>query len=217
MKKIRIILACAVILAISVASSGICAPSFKGYTGLMNIPTADTLTKSSWNAGIFSEDLGSDSTVNDIVANYGIAEKLEVGLDIYKYNDHSGSNVLLNAKYAIRNETSQDVGMAVGVIDATDEVDAGLYFVVSKSFANKLSPHSPRFHAGIGTGGLDGLFAGVSVFLNDNFELMGEYDTNNVNLGARLHITPNVGVYAGFFDVSDNCNLGLGASYAVHY
>ena len=54
-------------------------------------------------------------------------------------------------------------------------------------------------------------------FLGNHFELMAEYDTENINLGARLHITRNIGISAGFFDVSDTSNFGLGASFAMHY
>ena len=169
MKKIRIVLECVVILAISIASAGFCAPSFKGYTGLMNIPTADALSKSSWNAGAFTEDIGSDSIINDVVANYGISEGVEIGINRFRCDDDSQSDTLLNGKYAIRRETDKDAGMAAGIIDATDEINTTVYFVVSKSFSNKLGTYdgdiiSPRVHVGIGGGELDGLFGGVSVF-----------------------------------------------------
>lgn len=54
-----------------------------------------------------------------------------------------------------------------------------------------------RAHIGIGGGQLDGPFIGASAVLGDALTLMAEYDTNDVNLGARPRTARRRG-YDGF-------------------
>jgi len=55
-------------------------PSFRGYSGLVVIPTADTMTQGEYNMGVMTEDVG-DFHASDIFANFSPTNNLEVGFN----------------------------------------------------------------------------------------------------------------------------------------
>lgn len=203
-------------------------PSFRGYTGLMIVPSADALGRGEWNAGIFFEDVAS-GTVNDIVANYGISQGFEVGINRFKRDDDSDDHTLINAKYRFMPETSSRPAFAAGIADAIDEIDTTVYIVASKSFGCAIRTWegetlSPRFHVGLGGGALSGIFGGVSAYVGNRIEVMGEWDGDKVNAGARWRVTPQFTVHAGGFNLNDEedefsegISFGLGASFTTIY
>lgn len=210
----------ALIAAFATAAAGI--PSFRGYTGLMLIPTADALGEGDWNVGLMMEDITDDTTVNDVFANYGIAEGVEVGLNRFRFDDDSDADTIINGKYAFQQETPQRPGIAAGIMDLTDEMDSTVYVVASKSLTAQLGTYegdviNPRVHVGIGGGSLDGLFGGVSAYVGNRIQVMAEWDSENVQLGARLRLTPGLTIHAGFFDVGDDGDFGLGVSFGRSY
>jgi hypothetical protein len=99
--------------------------------------------------------------------------------------------------------------------DITDRLDATPYIVVSKGLpmqgANRFAP---RLHLGVGSGRLDGVFAGLSGKLTSQLQLMVEYDTNDVNFGLQYAAAQGLRLNAGL--VGGN-NLGLGMSYNVGF
>ncbi len=189
------------------------APSFFGYTGLVRIPTADSLNKDEYNLAAFAvnADEGADSTV--FAANLGLLPNLEVGFARIKPDEGSGET-WINAKYTFMPETSKNPAVAGGVVDLTGESDTTAYIVLSKAFGHGVKTSlgeitSPRFHIGVGGGQFDGIFGGVSATLGDRFTLMAEYDSEDVNWGARLAVTPEVRVHFGAFDGLDDVGLGV--------
>ncbi len=88
-------------------------PSFRGYTGLMVVPTADALGKGDWNAGFFYENVANE-TVNDVVANYGVAQGFEVGIDRFRLTNETDNHTLINTKYRFFPETMSHPAIAVG-------------------------------------------------------------------------------------------------------
>jgi hypothetical protein len=207
-------------------------PSFRGYTGLMIIPTADALGLGQWNAGVFLEDV-SEGTINDFIANYGIAPNLEVGFNRFRLTEDDDASTLINAKWGFLRETTGRPGVAAGIIDVTNDVDTTVYVVASKSFANAIGTYegdiiTPRVHVGFGAGGFDGLFAGLSTYLGNRLQIMAEWDSNNVQVGARFRATPGFTIHAGGFNVgdrsnpgselvSDSASFGVGVSYQQNY
>jgi hypothetical protein len=198
----------------------------------MIIPSADALGKGEWNAGFFLEDVSS-GTVNDIVANYGVAQGFEIGIDRFRRDDDSEHHTLLNAKYRFMPETSSQPAVAAGVIDITDDIDATVYIVASKSFGCAIRTWegetlTPRIHVGFGGGRLSGLFGGVSTYIGNRIQLMAEWDSEEVNVGARWRVTPEFTIHAGGFNLTDRENVdneffsngvsfGVGASWATVY
>lgn len=204
-------------------------PSFRGYTGLMVVPTADALGKGDWNAGFFYENVANE-TINDIVANYGFAQGFEFGIDRFRLTDETDTQTLLNTKYRFMPETMSHPAIAAGVADIADEIQTTVYVVASKSFG--CSPRvwkgetlTPRVHIGFGGGRLSGLFAGASGFIGNRVELMAEWDSQEVNVGARFRVTPQFTIHAGGFNLNDEeddefstgASFGVGASFNMIY
>lgn len=206
-------MAAVLVLALSPALAG---PSFRGYTGLVNIPTADSLDTGQYNLGAFfiQADHAADRTT--IVANLGLIAGLEVGA-ASEQPEGGNSDVVLNAKYQFANEGLIRPAMAVGIHDATDAFDSTPYLVLSKSLTPPVEVFrheifNPRVHLGIGGGRLDGLFGGVSVGIGRTATLMLEHDGTDVNAGVRFSIGPDFQLHAGAFDGFDD--FGVGVSYS---
>ncbi|MCL5104666.1 MAG: YjbH domain-containing protein [Armatimonadetes bacterium] len=223
------VLFCLVLLAAACLPGQCTIPSFRGYTGLMVVPSADALGKGEWNAGFFFEDVAS-GTVNDIVANYGFAQGLEFGINRFRRDEESDHRTFLNAKYRFMPETANRPAVALGLADITDEIETTVYAVASKSLGCGVRSWegevlSPRLHVGFGGGRLSGLFAGATAFVGNRVELMAEWDSNNVNAGARFRITRGFTVHVGGFNLTDQeddefstgASFGVGASYNVTY
>ena len=210
-----------VLLALTLcASTAYALPSFRGYTGLLIIPTADALNKGDFNVGLFSEDVSD--TINDYVANYGLADGLEIGINRRSPVDSDDRNTLFNAKYRFMPETNQRPAVAAGIIDLTDEEEVTAYIVASKAFSTPLGTYrgeiiNPRIHVGFGAGEFSSLFAGVSAFLGNRIQVIGEWDSDNFHAGARFRVTPSFAVHAGFFDIGDGSTFGLGGSFGISY
>lgn len=225
----------ATIFLVAIATTAYAAiPSFRGYTGLMAIPTADALGRGDWDAGVFFESV-ADGTINDYVANYGIGDRFEVGFDRYRFNDtdRSDAKTLLNAKYEFFRETVERPAVAAGVIDLTNDLNTTVYIVASKSIFQRMGTYegeviTPRVHVGFGAGEFKSLFAGVSAYLGRRIQLMFEWDSVSLNAGARFRVTRDFTVHAGFFNIADNDSedskflrssgsFGVGVSYSSSY
>lgn len=226
------ILAISCALMAAVACSALATPSFRGYTGLIKIPTADSLFKEQWNVGVMTENVG-EFNANDIFANYGIADNLEIGFNAFQRAgtlDNNGNEFTepssgkesrqtqLNAKYTFLQETCTKPGVAAGIIDITNAVDTTPYIVLSKSIGGGLTLFNGditnfRGHIGIAGGQLSGVFVGASGYLGTNVELMFEWDTHFPNIGARFTFIPGLKLHAAWFDAFSSGNFGLGLSY----
>lgn len=222
-------ISCALIAAAS--CSALATPSFRGYTGLIKIPTADSLFKEQWNVGVMTENVG-DFNANDIFANYGIADNLEVGFNAFQpagaivfghnheehFDDDTARLTWINAKYTFMQETCTKPGVAVGIIDITNSVDTTPYVVLSKSFGGGLTIfHGDitnfRGHIGLAGGQMNGVFVGLSGFVGTSVELMFEWDSHDPNIGARFTLIPGLKLHAAWFDAFGSGDFGLGASY----
>jgi len=216
MKRSVTVAALLAVLAIAgLTLSAQAAPSLEGYTGLLLTPTADALDREEYNVAFFTLNLEEGADEDIFAANLGVSEGVEIGFARIRPEDGS-SETILNAKYRFRPEDAARPALAVGVIDATDEIDTTAYFVASKSLSKMLKIRdkeitSPRVHVGIGGGRLDGLFAGASVVLRDKLMLMAEYDTRDINLGARLAVGHGIRVHAGWIHGLDD--FAVGASF----
>lgn len=206
-------------------------PSLNGYTGLINIPDANALGRGHYNVAFTFLDV-SDSSENNIVANYGIGDNIEVGVGRIRAgdsdfwnghcNDSSDNNdgTIINAKYQFAVEDARRPSLAVGVIDLTNELNTSVYFVATKSLTKCVRTYggetiAPQIHLGLGGGALESLFGGVTLPLGNKFTVLAEYDTNNINVGARLAIGPRIRVYAA--TINDFDDLAVGASYNVGF
>lgn len=219
MKNIQKVLSCLGILALAVfvmnpVSAG---QAFGGYSGLLLTPTAEALSQGEMSLGIYGVDAdGGDVTV--YAGTVGLAKGIEVGYDRVKPDGSSGEDYF-NAKYRFAPETNPTIAVAVGVLDIFDEVDSSPYVVLGKTISVMEEPafgevDALRVTVGVGSGRLDGVFGGVSAVLGQRLTLMGEYDTENVNFGARFAISDEFRLHAALFDGD---NFGYGLSWNKRY
>ncbi len=208
-------------LLVAALSAAQCVPSFRGYTGLVVIPTADTLHEGEYNFGVMTEDTGRFEA-NDLFANYGPINCLEAGFNSRQLLGANTRETVLNAKYALMTETDSKPGIAFGLSDFTDEIEATGYAVLSKSFATGLNCYdneilNVRGHIGFGGGRLNGLFCGISGFLGNRIQLSVEWDSRDTNLGFRFTPVKTVRIHAALFDIGGRTDLGLGLSFNKTY
>jgi len=214
-----------IVMLVALLAGAACAafgsPSFRGYTGLVKIPTADTLNKGEFSFGAMTEDT-SKFEANDLFANYGPADNMEIGFNSFQQVDSDTRETLLNAKYCFIPETEDKAGVACGLIDFTDEVEATAYTVASKSLARRANLFdsdvtSIRGHIGFAGGAINGLFVGVSAFAGNRIMFSAEWDSKDVNIGLRLTPMKGLRLHAALFDAGNSDKFGLGVSFTKTY
>jgi hypothetical protein len=189
------------------------APSFFGPTGLLVIPTADTLAQQSWNLHLhLTEDLTAFG------GNFGIAKGLEIGVTGV---DPEGGDVeaIFNAKYTALMETATGPGIAIGAIDISDELnlDPGIYVVVSKSLSSLLGSQAGKYnvrgHLGYGWNGIfdDDIFWGLDVQLTEQVQAMVEGIGSDITFGARFGLGQGFRAELASYDG----DFGGGISYGM--
>lgn len=217
MRVIRVFSICLGVLGLTVCAltPAAAAQSFFGYTGLVQIPTADALSQGEWTVGAYGLNLeeGVDTMLYAVTA--GVSQGLEVGLVKLNEDDESGET-LINAKYRIVAETEKRPAVATGVIDLAGEDETTAYIVMSKSVSPPKKPQyaeitAPRVHIGIAGGDIDGIFLGASAVVGNRLTLMVEYDSRDVNFGARLAISKSIRLHAAVLS-GDNVAVGLSFS-----
>ena len=210
---------------LSIAVSTLASPSLEGYTGLLLIPNADSLAKGAFNVGYVNSDI-DDHDLNNFFANYGLEtapqSALEIGVNVSRLEDH-GKNTYINGKFTFQKESLGKTGIAAGVIDATGTTETTLYIVGSKVLVREPlrvfggEVQNPRVSFGIGGGSIDGLFAGLSAGLGNRLTLMAEYDSENVNLGAKLFVYKGLAAEFGYMDVGGEDEAAIGCFYTVSF
>lgn len=195
MKQPLVLLSFLILFSITVAANA--APSIEGSTGLINIPSADTLREGQFSLGYYNlKDSGTGNF------NMNLIDRLEVGVAGFHY-DSKKNDYYLNAKLSLVPETVLTPGLAIGVMDAADKKEQSAYAVVSKGL-----PLGFRLHAGIGNGRYDRGFAALEKTVNPIHILTGnnvfpattliaEYDGRKFNYGARMSVLPGLKVDAG--------------------
>lgn len=220
MRRVRLAVVLAMLLVIG-ARAAWAAPSFRGYTGLVKIPSASTLDEGEFSFGVMTE--GTDKfQANDAFATYGIGGHTEFGVDSFQPVGAADRKTLINAKYRFSLDSDDKSGYAIGIIDAANEVQQTGYVVATKSivrrtniFASVVS--SVRGHLGLGVGGLNGAFAGLSIFAGNRIVFSAEWDSKDVNLGFRLTPIRGVRLHAAMLDVGNRDDFGVGMSYTRTY
>lgn len=203
------------------AVCAIAAPSMRGYTGLVVIPTARVLDIGEYDFGVMTEDKGI-SHANDIFVTYSPKQNLEVGVNAYQSPSDDKRRLLLNAKYMLADETQEAAGVAVGLIDFTNEIDASAYVVATKSIVRRARLFKNirggiSGHAGFGIGEIDALFVGLSAYAGNRVMFSIEYDSRNVNLGFRFTPVKGLRLHTAVLGSGEGDHIGLGVSYTRKY
>jgi hypothetical protein len=189
------------------------APNFFGPTGLLVIPTADTLAQQSWNVHLhITEDLLSYG------ANFGLAKQLELGVTGLD-PDGGDTQALINAKYTLLMESGKAPGIAIGGVDLADELDLdpAIYLVASKSLSSLMGGGAAKYnlnaHLGYGWNGIfnDDVFWGLDLSLTPQIQAMVEGIGGDVTFGARFGLGSGLRAELASYDGE----FGGGISYAA--
>jgi len=214
----------AVVVTLLVSAAVVSAePSMRGYSGLLMVPTSDTLGRGDYNVGISSSEL-SEWNDRAYTANFGLQDGLEAGV-WWWHPQHGSKETLLNIKYQFEPGALGQSSLALGVSDVTDEIDTAVYFVASKDVGQPIGttidgkPISRLvLHGGIGGGWIDDFFFGVEARLGDRLTLIVEHFNDDLSLGARLRLWRHIVADAGYINTKDwsanlsyNYPLGAGA------
>lgn len=182
-------------------------PSLFSSTGIVNIPTADTINFKGFNFAVARLEGEKENNkrlgTHIYCINYGIIENLEIGGgSIEKDSSQIKGITILQAKYRIVKETTTNPNLSVGVIyasrgkkDNPQQEQVSVYVAVSQNlswpekFAKKFGI---RATLGIGNEILDGVFAGIELKIGEHTKIFCEYDTTDYNFLLRQNLTPSI-------------------------
>lgn len=205
------------VLGMALAGHVSAAPSLYGPTGLLVIPTADTLAQRSWNAHVHVVD--TNQTLTTFGVNYGVAKQFEIGVSGWDVSGF-GTKALFNVKYAFLMETAKVPGLAVGGVDLASQIpgtDPGVYVVASKSLSSLLggglAKYNLRGHLGYGANNVfgDDVFGGLDMQVTPKIQAMVEWLNGNLYFGGRVGVGPGIRAELGSYDG----DFGGGISYAM--
>lgn len=155
-----------------------------GQSGAIVTPSANTLPP---HVGSLGYARANDASVGH--AAFGVNDLLEVSLS--HTSGDLPSRLLLGGKLKIYESDDSSTRVAVGVLDATDELDTTLYGVASKDLEMNLfgKPRRATVSGGIAGGLLNGLFGSFSMAMTDQFSVLGEVvdfgGATRLNYGAE--------------------------------
>ncbi len=180
-------------------------PTLYGPSGLVVIPTAESLEYQQYNMAL---DYRTSGVLNRpyYKFNMGLFKNLEIGV---VGGAVPTEGVFINAKYFLMSDNSRyPLSFAVGLQNLTSKVDTGLYLVVSKKFQDGLNVHL-GFNAIFATDELDpSLIGGVEYLTNDRVALLADFSGKRkkytVNAGARFAIYPDLSLRMSILDFGNS-------------
>ncbi|MFO7948595.1 MAG: hypothetical protein R6V19_17470 [Armatimonadota bacterium] len=185
-----------------VLTAGVSAePSLVGYTGLLNVPTAEVLSENAYNLGISSSEV-NDWDDRGYMGNIGFQGGLEAGFYVIRPDEGPGET-FLNAKHQFQAPEPGRASVAVGISDLTDEIDTSVYVVGSKPLQRQILGTSMTLHGGFGGGWIDGLFLGIEAEINPSFSVIAEHINDDASVGARWQMWENFVVDGGYIQTDE--------------
>lgn len=217
------LLLCAVLLT-SVAASAGAGTSFFGPSGLLVMPTADTLDRGQ--IQLFANYINLDDYEEIPVGiNAGLGFGIEVGASsVSETGMFAGTSTLVNVKWTALPETAIRPAVAVGAINAGRNEDftgtiirskekgkVAPYFVATKKLAVPGCGVAITGSAGYIGGNLSGPMLGVDAKVMPKLDLMADWigSYSNLSIGARYQATDSLGVHAS----SINGDFAIGTAY----
>ena len=187
----------------------IAAPSTTGSTGMIRVPTADSMRLGQFSAGYFYwNEHGSG------VVAVGLPRGVEVSAAVRR-NAGDNDTALYNVKFNLNQEALLYPAVAIGVEDIDGRERRSVYGVLSKAL-----PYGFRIHIGTGTGRFDGMFASLEKVLNPvslrkkhaGFpvtSLIVEMDGYKMNYAARVRLAQGLRLDAGWLGKEERVYCGL--------
>jgi len=200
-KTALLIAVCATVAVALWALPAAASPSLFGPTGLLATPNADTEGLADMHLGGWYVSDGGESV--SLSAGAGAGGEGNATW----FNPETGDDeFIFSGKWRFRQNSLTRPAIAVGLIDATDEIELTPYIVLQKQLG--LAGYGVTASVGYAKPDslLDGFFGGADVKLADKFHLLGEWDGNDVNAGVRLPLSDRLQITAGM--VSDEFAAG---------
>ena len=185
------------------------APSMTGSTGMIRVPTADSMRLGQFSAGYFYwNEHGSG------VVAVGLPRGVEVSAAVRR-NAGDNDTALYNVKFNLNQEALLYPAVAIGVEDIDGQERRSVYGVLSKAL-----PYGFRIHIGTGTGRFEGMFASLEKVLNpvsirkkhSGFpvtSLIVEMDGYKMNYAARMRLAQGLRLDAGWLGKEERVYCGL--------
>lgn len=179
--------------------------SIFGPTGLLRVPTADTLEPPGLDFSVYWSDVATSLSMN-----VGVLPEVEVSA-IWIDPRGDRNTTLISGKWRLWEETETRPALAAGVYDITNEHNFTLFGALQKHFIVGDTP--VKVVAGLGTANslVEGLFAGAEIMLGRGFSALVEFDGSNTNAALRYPLTDDLQLTAGA--VRDQ--LTVGARYSI--
>ena len=174
------------------------APSMSGSTGMIRIPTADSLRLGQFSAGYYSWDNQSVA-----VAGVGLPWGLELSAAA-PWQSSRSEDWTVNAKFNLNQEALLYPAVSVEIEDIDGKNRRSVYGVISKTL-----PYGFRVHIGTGTGRFEGMFGGIEKVLNPTpirrkhvgfpvTSVLVELDGYKMNYGLRFRLAKGLRLDAGW-------------------
>lgn len=186
-------------------------PSFACYSGLMLIPTTDTVGAKQYGIEFQVDGSIPRPKTDTYILNteVGIKDRIEAGVD-FDLSKDADPRLLFNGKYVFAKRADGAQAMAVGVCAVGAQVKASPYLVGTRDFG------FARGHAGvIGVEGQTCWFVGADHAMTEQLTLMADYtsgDENYSSLGASYQVSDHFGILAG----AQFPNAGGDTLFTVH-
>lgn len=212
----RLGLVLAVVAALGWAGSASAQPSLVGPTGVIVVPSAETLGVLQWNVGATGILVEEGENESLLYANVGLTRDLEIGVARWKLQRRQAETTV-NAKLRLLGPLPGEVSLAVGALDLTDQLERSGYVVLSHVVGAGILLRrgrvvSPQVHVGIGGGRFDGLFAGFSAVVDGEVEVMADWDGDQVNVGIRWPLASDLEASVAALNNLDDLAVGLSFS-----
>lgn len=216
MKRLLVLL-CFLVPTISLQAS----PTLNGPTGLITVPTAESLRYREMN-------MATDYVLNQETDDYDYYYKFNMGtFKSWELGFVGGTvpseGVYINAKYyLISDDARYPVSVAIGIQDLTSSTNTDVYMMASKRFEQGFVGHF-GFNANFGEEELDpSIMGGVEYIFSDNLSILGDFSGDRreytFNAGARLFVTETLAIRGSLLDIGNKnreTSYTLGLEYST--
>jgi hypothetical protein len=192
-------------------NSLIAAPTLNGPTGLIMVPTAESLQYKEMNVGL-DYKLSNNKQRHFYKFNFGEFKGVELGI---VGGSVPTEGVFVNAKYYLMSDNTRfPLSIALGVENLGAKNSTGVYMVASKKFQGGISGHF-GFYAGFEEGiDLDPSIMGGAEWVLDNrisllADVVGKRRKYTLNTGLRFAIYPDLQFRAAILDLGNNLDENI--------
>ena len=191
-------------------------PTLRGYSGMLIVPSAQTVGDGDYYIG-WAAGMGGDLDNNSFYGTFGLDANTEIGVNMWRPTG-AANQTFLHAKYTLPVEAGPQI--ATGVLDLTGEVDTTVYAVATWAqgqVIGEVDGDAIQFlnlHAGFAAGMFSDIFAGVEMLFGPEVGIMAEWVDNDVHVGARFQPAPRFHLDVGFLDIDE---LVLNLSYGTAF